>query len=256
MRKFFTLASLVALSMVACTNEESKGEVNEKGSVNFDISVKSDVEVTTRANVSCTTPAVKDFNLKIEGVSHTYAEEYETIAEFNEENHLYGGTYKATVTAGDVAKEGYDKATFVGVKEFAVVARQKTEVEITAYIANTLVKVETTEAFNNYFVGGHSLELTTNRGNKFDVTAQEEPLFIEPKTFVINGTAVKQANQSGAEGATITLPEYKMENPQAQRYYTIKFDVKDAGRATLEITINDDVVESIDIEQELNDNAQ
>ena len=256
MRKFFTLASLVALSMVACTNEESKGEVNEKGSVNFDISVKSDVEVTTRAKVSCTTPAVADFNLKIEGVSHTYAEEYETIAEFNEENHLYGGTYKATVTAGDVAEEGYDKATFVGVKEFAVEARQKTEVVITAYIANTLVKVETTEAFNNYFVGGYSLELTTNSGNKFDVTAQAEPLFIEPKTFVINGTAVKQANQSGAEGATITLPEYEMENPKAQRYYTIKFDVKDAGRATLEITINDDVVESIDIEQELNDNAQ
>ena len=255
MRKFFTLASLVALSMVACTNEESKGEVNEKGSVNFDISVKSDVEVTTRAKVSCTTPAVEDFKLKIEGVSHTY-EEYATIAEFNEENHLYSGTYKATVTAGDVAEEGYDKATFVGVKEFAVEARQKTEVEITAYIANTLVKVETTEAFNNYFVGGHSLELTTNRGNKFDVTAQAGPLFIEPKTFAINGTAVKQANQSGAEGATITLPEYKMENPQAQRYYTIKFDVKDAGRATLEITINDDVVESIDIEQELNDNAQ
>lgn len=256
MRKFFTLASLVALSMVACTNEESKGEVNEKGSVNFDISVKSDVEVTTRANVSCTTPVDEDFKLKIEGVSHTYAEEYATIAEFNEENHLYGGTYKATVTAGDVAEEGYDKATFVGVKEFAVEARQKTEVEITAYIANTLVKVETTEAFNNYFVGGHSLELTTNSGNKFDVTAQAEPLFIEPKTFAINGTAVKQANQSGAEGTTITLPEYKMENPQAQTYYTIKFDVKDAGRATLEITINDDVVESIDIEQELNDNAQ
>lgn len=256
MRKFFTLASLVALSMVACTNEESKGEVNEKGSVNFDISVKSDVEVTTRANVSCTTPEGEDFNLKIEGVSHTYAKEYATIAEFNEENHLYGGKYKATVTAGDIAEEGYDKATFVGVKEFAVEARQKTEVEITAYIANTLVKVETTEAFNNYFVGGRSLELTTNSGNKFDVTAQAEPLFIEPKTFTINGTAVKQPNQSGAEGATITLPEYKMENPQAQRYYTIKFDVKDAGRATLEITINDDVVESIDIEQELNDNAQ
>ena len=255
MRKFFTLASLVALSMVACTNEESKGEVNEKGSVNFDISVKSDVEVTTRANVSCTTPEVGDFKLKIEGVSHTYVE-YATIAEFNEENHLYGGTYKATVTAGDVAEEGYDKATFVGVKEFAVEARQKTEVEITAYIANTLVKVETTETFNNYFVGGRSLELTTNSGNKFDVTAQAEPLFIEPKTFAINGTAVKQPNQSGAEGTTITLPEYKMENPQAQTYYTIKFDVKDAGRATLEITINDDVVESIDIEQELNDNAQ
>jgi hypothetical protein len=47
-----------------------------------------------------------------------------------------------------------------------------------------------------------------------------------------------------------------MESAAAQTLYTVKFDVKDAGQATLEITLNETLMESIDIEQELNDNAQ
>lgn len=255
MKKFFTLASFMALALASCTNEEPKGEANEKGAVAFDLTISNEVDVT-RANVSCTTPTAEDFALEIEGVSHTFSKEYANIAEFNADGYLHYGSYKATVVAGDLAEEGYDKATFVGSKEFEVAARQDTEVEITATIANALVKVETTEAFNNYFVGGHALELETAAGNKFDVSAQSEPLFIAPASFTVNGTAVKQANQSGVEGATITLPEFKQESVAAKTFYTVKFDVKDAGRATLEIRLNETLVESIDIEQELNDNAQ
>ena len=225
------------------------------GKINIDLGISSDVDVT-RANVSCTTPAASDFALEIEGVSHTFNQEYASIAEFNEDGYLHGGTYKARVVAGDIAEEGLDKATFTGEVEFSVEPRKSIDVNITATIANTLVKVETTEAFDNYFVGGHTFELTTEAGNKFDVSAQSEPLFIAPASFTVAGTAVKQANQSGAEGATIALPEYKMESAVAQTLYTVKFDVKEAGRATLEITLNEELVESIDIEQELNDNAQ
>ena len=255
MRKLFTLASLVALSMVACTNESSKGEANEKGYINLSLNISNEVDVT-RANIGCTTPAAEDFNLTIEGVGNDYLGEFASIAEFNENNYLHYGTYKATVFAGNLLDEGYDKAAFVGSREFEVAARKETNVEITATIANALVKVETTESFDNYFVGGHTFELTTETGNKFDVSAQSEPLFIAPASFTVAGTAVKQANQSGAEGATIALPEYKMESAVAQTLYTVKFYVKDAGRATLEITLNEELVESIDIEQELNDNAQ
>ena len=254
MRKFFTLASLLALTMVACTNEEPKGEANEKSAVTFNLTISNEVDAT-RANVSCTAPTAEDFALKIEGVSHTFSKEYTSITEFNEDNYLHLGSYKATATFGDIAEEGYDKATFVGDAEFEVAARQNTEVAITATIANALVKVETTENFRNYFVGGHALELTTAAGNKFDVSAQSEPLFIAPGEFKVNGTATKQANQSGADGAVITLPEYKMESAAAQTLYTVKFDVKDAGRATLEIKLNETLVESVDIEQELNENA-
>jgi hypothetical protein len=196
-----------------------------------------------------------DFALQIEGVGYDYAKEYASISEFNADNYLRFGQYRATVVAGDVMNEGYDKATFVGSKEFSVAARKHTDVEITAHIANALVVVETTEAFDNYFVGGRTLKLTTAAGNEFDVTAQSEPLFVAPESVVVTGTAIKQSAQSGAEGAVVALPEYELE-VVAQTLYRVKFDVEQAGGATLTISLNDELVESIDIEQELNDNAQ
>lgn len=256
MRKFFAFASLVALTLSACSNESPKSEMEGEGQVVINCAVATQVD-ETRANIDCTTPAVEKFKLTIDGVDHTYTADYATIAEFNEgDNYLHSGRYKATVVAGDVTVEGYDKATFVGSAEFSVSPRQNTEVEVTAKIANALVKVEVTEAFKNYFVGGHNLKLTTAAGNEFDVTAQAEPIFIAPAAFTISGTAVKQPNQSGAEGTVVTLPEYKNDEAKAQTFYTVKFDVENAGRAQLTITLNDNLVESIDIEQELNDNSE
>lgn len=255
MRKFFTIASLLALTLSACSEETTKGEQKGEGRVTIDCVVSTSV-VDTRANISCATPAAEDFALKIEGVSHTYTEDYETIAQFNEENYLYNGTYKASVVAGNISEEGYNKVTFAGSEEFVVESRKNTEVSISATIANAIVKVEVTENFERYFEGGHTLTLTTAAGNEFDVTAQTELLFIAPENFTIGGTATKQPNQSGAEGVEVTIPEYKPTKVEAQTLYTVKFDVEDAGSATLTITLNEMLVDSIEIEQELNDNAK
>ena len=256
MRKFFTIASLFALALSACSKESAKGDEKGEGQVSISC-VTTTVVDDTRANVSCTTPAAEDFSLKIDGVDHTYTASYATIAEFNSgDNYLHNGTFTATVSAGDIAEEGYDKATFAGSAEFAVKPRKNTEVEVTATIANALVKVEVTDNFKMYFEGGHTLKLTTAAGNEFDVTEQTEPLFIAPESFTVSGTAVKQPNQSGAEGTTVTLPEYKNSEAKAQTLYTVKLDVENAGSAQLTITLNETLVESIDIEQELNDNAK
>ena len=255
MKKFFAFASLLALSLSACTDEVAQGEQQGKGRVTISLETSQEV-VETRAEIDCTTPEPADFALKIEGVGHTYIAEYESIAEFNEDNYLHNGTFKATVVAGDIADEGFQKVAFEGSEEFIVDARKNTNVSVTAKIANAIVKVETTENFEKYFEGGHSLKLTTAAGNEFDVTAQDKLLFIAPDSFTISGTATKQSAQSGAEGVVVTLPEYKPESVAAQTLYTVKFDVEKAGSATLNITLNETLVESIDIEQELNDNAQ
>lgn len=255
MRKFFTIASLAALMLSACSKDEVRSEQEGKGQVTISCVATTAVD-DTRANISCTTPTAEDFALTIEGVDHTYSRNYASIAEFNEDNYLHNGTFKATVVAGDIADEGFQKVAFEGSEEFTVDARKNTNVSVTANIANAIVKVETTENFEKYFEGGHSLKLTTAAGNEFDVTAQEELLFIAPESFTISGTATKQSAQSGAEGVVVTLPEYKPESVAAQTLYTVKFDVEKAGSATLNITLNETLVESIDIEQELNDNAQ
>ncbi len=255
MRKFFTIASLFALTLSACSEEVANGEQKGEGRVTIDC-VASTTVVETRANVDCAVPTAEDFTLRIEGVSHTYTADYANIAQFNDDNYLNSGQYKASVVAGDITEEGYDKVTFAGSKEFTVEPRENTQVNIKATIANALVKVEVTENFERYFEGGHTLTLTTAAGNEFDVTTQTEPIFIAPNTFTIAGTAIKQPNQSGAEGVEVVLPEYKPTEVEAQTFYTVKFDVENAGSATLNITLNETLVESVDIEQELNDNAK
>ena len=254
MKKFFAIASLFALTLSACAEKEAQGEQQGKGRVDISLVTSAEV-VDTRANISCTEPAAEDFALTIEGVGGDYRAEYATLAEFHADSYLRYGSYKATVVAGDITDEGYDKATFAGSAEFAVEARKHTDVEVTATIANALVKVETTESFKNYFEG-YELMLTTAAGNEFDVTAQSELLFIAPAEFTVSGSALKQSAQSGKEGVTVALPEFKQSEVAAQTLYTVKMDVEEAGRATLTITLNETLVESIDIEQELNDNAQ
>jgi hypothetical protein len=254
MKKFFTIASLLALTLSACSKEAAKSEQEGKGQVTISCVAETTV-ADTRANISCTTPAAEDFALEIEGVGHTYSKEYASIAEFNADNYLHLGNYKATVVAGDIAEEGFNKPTFVGSEEFVVEARKDVNVEITASIANAIVKIETTENFERYFEGGHTLTLTTAAGNEFPITAQSDLLFIAPANFTISGTATKQAAQSGKEGAVVELA-YDATEVAAQTLYTVKFDVAEAGSATLTITLNETLVESIEIDQELNDNAQ
>lgn len=252
MKKFFAFASLLALTLSACTEKEHQSE--QKGEGQVTISLATSAEVDTRAQISCTTPESEDFALTIEGADQNL--EYASVAEFNEDNYLHFGHYKATVVAGDIADEGFNKPVFGGSQEFDVVARRDVNVDITATIANAIVKVETTEAFNRYFEGGHTLKLVTDAGNEFDVTEQSELLFIAPELFTISGTATKQPAQSGAEGVVVTLPEYKPESVAAQTLYTVKFDVETAGSATLVITLNETPVYEEVIDQELNDNAQ
>lgn len=254
MRKFFTFASLVALMLSACSKEAAQSEKAGKGQVTINCNVETVVD--TRANISCTTPTAEDFALTIEGVGHTYIAEYATITEFNDgDNYLHLGDYVANIVAGDVNDEGYDKVAFVGSSEFSVSARKQTDVAIVATIANAIVKVEVTDAFKGYFTD-YELTLTTALGNEFDVTAQSAPLFIAPTSFTIIGTATKQPNQSGAEGVVVTLPEYKKTDAAARTFYTVKFDVEQAGSASLTITLNDTLVETYTIETELNDNAK
>lgn len=254
MKKLIFLLGISALA--ACSHDTTTSDAGAQGSVTIECSSTNEV-ATTRANVDCTTPAVEDFSLRIESISHQYSSSWATISEFNADNYLYAGSYKATVEAGDITQEGYDKPMFRGEQTFTVTARQQTVVDIEAHIANAMVKVSLTDNFRNYFTGGWQLTLQTAAGNSFDVTTpSDKPIFIAPESFAITGTAIKQPNVSGSNGTQITLPEMRRDNLAAQTLYTVTFDVSTAGRATLEIILDDTPVESIIIDNELNDNAE
>lgn len=255
MKRVFTIISLALLATVACDKQDGEIGTDEKGSVSISCGVATSV-VATRAEltteVNCSTPTVDEFSLTVtgEGVNQEYA----SVAEFQDE-YLHRGIYTATVEAGDVSVEGYDCAAFVAEQTFEVEPRVHTDVQMTATIANALVKVEVSDAFKSYFAGGYELTLTTELGNVFDVTAQSDLLFVAPTSFEIAATATKQPNESGAEATVVTLPAMKGENLAPRTIYTVKYDVSAAGEAKLQITLNDTLVEERVIDNELNQYA-
>lgn len=253
MKRVFTTISLALVALVACNKAEEPVAAEQQGSVSISCNVTSEVE-DTRAEVSCTLPAIDEFSLTIDGISQDYHAEYASVAEF-QESYLHNGSYKASVKAGDLNVEGFDCATFEGEAEFTVVSRQHTDVEVTATIANSLVKVEVTEAFKSYFAGGYEFTLKTELGNEYDVTEQSDYLFVAPTSIEILATATKQPNESGAEGKVVTLPTERIENLEPRTTYVVKFDVSTAGEATLQITLNDSLVEERNIDNELNQYA-
>lgn len=270
MRKIFTLALLVSLSLASCSKDvQTTGDAAENGRVAISLSFDTQVDATRAEatyKVVCTEPSVDDFSLVVDGLTTddaveadrrplSYHEEFAKISEFNGE-YIARGFYRAEVATGDVTVEGYDKPAFVGVCDsFQVFPRQEVDVEITATIANALVLVEVTEAFETYFEGGHTFNVVTAAGNTFeDVTGAKagEPIFINPASFSVVGTATKQVTQSGVEAEVVSFDLTPNVEIKPRTLYRVKMDVSNAGGATLKITINNEVVEETPIEEELN----
>lgn len=267
MKKLFTLTLLVALCFASCAKSEPTGGANneEMGVATISIGATTDVEatraeLTTNLSGKVNVPEAEEFFLVVNGVRNEAGEtwnnswEFANIDEFNGTQYLYRGYYKATVVAGDINDEGYNLPTFMGTsEEFLIVPRTDVDVEITATIANAIVKVEVTDAFKEYFTGGYKLNVETDSNTFEDVTSAENSgklLFIKPGKFTVSGTATKQANQSG--GSATVIPLSKEVTGVARTIYTVKFDVSNAGGATLKITLNDTLVHEEAIEDELN----
>ena len=267
MKKLFTLTLILSLALAACSKSETAtGEVADKGHVAFSLGFDTQV-AATRAEatygVECAVPESDEFKLLLEGVKfdfnadYSFSKEYASVADVKDE-YLYRGTYRATVSYGDITEEGYNKPAFVGVSnDFQIVPRSEVEVPITATIANALVVVEVTDNFKTYFANGYTFNVETAAGNTFsNVTAAEgenagKPLFIAPASFKVVGSATKQANQSGAAPVVVEM-ENSFDNLAPRTLYRVTMDVENAGQATLKITLNDTLVEELNIDEELN----
>lgn len=253
--KTLGLAAIV-MATVACTDKvETKsgyGEIRVSATSSPQVSLK---EVVSNDNIytveGLTLPAGDDFSLEIISKADNTKQGWATITDFGSEKHYFTeGDYTIKVAYGNSTTEGYDIAPyFTGEKDITVVARKVTEAVIPAQIYHSLVAVECTEKFNSYFTSA-SFKITTLAGGEFDVTLpMSKNLFILPQQFAIDCSAVKQT------GEAIALPKQIFTEVNPQTRYTVKFDVAQAGGATIEITLNDTLVGSVAIENELNDDA-
>ncbi len=255
--KKILFAIALAVVATACNNgEEQTSQLKEYGIA---------IEATTRAEVSESNseengfslrnwgvvPSVNDLKVEIFGNDTTWS--WNTLAEFNAENNIPGSEEKnllfpavphtVTLSYGEKGVEGwsmphFEGSTIVNVPKFELVAEAQVEVILT----NSIVAIETTDNFNGYF----PQSAFKVNGVEWDST-KHELLFMNAGEVTISCEATRQTGK-------ITNLESKIVLKPTTRH-TILFDLSTAGNTVVNVTLDNEIVETIELEFELNDNA-
>lgn len=242
------LASLATLS--SCNEESWVGPAGTGGiRINLKTSgeVKDAVPVLRAADGSIDVPDVSEFGIRLEKADGSYSSSWQSLEAFRKEEGFAAGQYTITAFYGDINEEGFELPCFEGSASLYVMEDKETTAEITAALVNTMVSVDYTDAFRNYFSSWSAQ--VHSEGHDFISFAADEtrPAFLTPGTVAV---ALSMTNQSGKE-VTIQPAEFLAE---ARHHYHLTFDVNNGqvGQAQLVIKFDDSLVQE-DVEIDLTD---
>ena len=280
--KKLLLIVLVAMTAIACSkSEESVGLIDcpeGMGIVSLDVNpsvVVDGTRVQQQIPDGITIPTGDEFELEI--VTDYFdiyydGQEWNDVASFNanyKKNYFKAGLYCVTVTYGDPTVEGVNKPYYMDEVELNILPRQKNNVKLTPALANSIVKVEFSDAFKNYFENGAAITITSGNGNEWNVgygianlnydnNADGSTPYIcveSGKELSISGYAVKQKPSAIIDAPKVEFTAVK-KTMAACTMYTYTYDVSTAGSVVVSVNITNEPKEEITVsEEELNDDA-
>lgn len=236
-------ASVALLAVVSCSKNSSSSE----GLVNFAISSNETVTDVTKSHVSdyTTLPAASAFSISIKDEAQQVMFDGKITDWDPASGLLKEGTYSVTASCGDIETEGFDKPYFAGSVPFSIVGGEVTNVTIPVTLNNTVVKVNCTQNFRNYYKN-YSFKITRN-GADIVAFAKDDTraAFVDGYKFTLEGVLESETKTYNFS------KEYS--NLDAATAYTFVFDVTNTGAASITISFNQNV-ETIDLgDYELND---
>ncbi len=275
MNKLINISALTLL-LFGCAKETSLESQSGEGSVLFECVAEPSIGITTKADddtqtyyylVDSLIPTSADFALHITGdyvdyetgEAMTYDKSYESLDSYNDNVPLLGaGDYKAVLSYGDITVESAENACFTGELEFEIVARKYDSAEITATLANSMIRLQTDEWFDKYYSQAE-FTITTSALNEFIFSqdAEEEVIiFIAPEsTLLLKGSATNA--QTGAE---VEFPESEIGVSAVRTLNTIVVSADQAGGATLSVRFDQSLTEisfeDIDLNPENNEDVE
>jgi hypothetical protein len=236
------LGVMVLMLAFSCTKNQAEGN----GQVSFSLSSKLELADVTKSSVSqfTTLPNAQNFTITIKNASDATVFTG-LISEWDEATLLPVGAYTVTATYGSLEEEGFDKPFFTGSANFTVQGAQTTEVKIQVSLGNTVILVNCTDNFKNYY---EDYTFNLVRDGQTIVTfakGETKAAFIDGYKVSIEGS-VKSATNTKAFSKDYT-------NLNEATAYTVVFDVKKVGGASITVTFNNEVVEVPLGDVELND---
>ena len=235
-----------AVVATACHTSQEEGEV-KVGKIAINATTRSEVSENTDGKFVLSeslVPSAEELKVEIEGNGETFA--WATLAEFNTANEglrFISAPYAITLSYGEKGVEGWSKAYYEGSTSVEVPMYGLTaEAYIEVILQNSIVAIEATDNFKGYFP-----QRTFKVKNIEWDAAKEELLFLNAGNVKVTCEAVSQTGKASTFETVVTL--------KSTTRHTVLFDLSTAGNAKVDVTFDGQLVEVVEQEFELNENA-
>lgn len=235
--------------LTACTDYNpwrfSEGEGGISPTVKTTTELKK--SMTVRSESTLDAPDVDRFGLTLTKSDGSYTKTWSSTSLFPTDQGFKTGTYTMEAFYGSLEDEGFERPYFYGSEQFEVQEDRTANVEITASLANSMVSIAYTDAFQKYFRDWQA-KLHSSGGAYIDYPKAEiRPAYIRPGHVDIALSITKP------NGVSATLQPASFD-AATRHLYRITFDVYEGevGEAQLRI-IFDDTLEEENIEIDLSD---
>lgn len=206
-------------------------------------------------SVSCTADTSIDT-----AAGETGTQKWDTLTEFEQSETVFRmGSYTVAIAHGDPDAEGAGKPYYYAEQKIEVLPRRTVNADLTATVANSQVVIRATEQFLAYFHDAR-FTVTTASGNEFAFTPgsdpADEPVFVKGGTrLTVTGTARRQSPTGTGEGPEVTFSAQTLDATTPRTCHIITYDAKNAGSATLTITLGEDYTDTRTLDCEVNEGA-
>lgn len=240
-------AMLIAIG-TGCSDDYNPSE-SSSGKINPLLQLDTEA-ITSRSQAQsrdASAISVNDLKLRLSSADGSFAKEWNSVADFDNNELFKVGTYTLEASYGNIEEEGFEKPYYYGSTQVVVKENKVTQASLSAELANSMVSIATTEAFQSYF-SNYSFQAHSEGGDYINFTSTEtRPGYLRPGKVTVTADVTKP------NGLTATL-EAAVFNAEPKHHYTITIDVNNgqAGDAQLVITY-DDMLDQEDVYIDLSD---
>lgn len=239
-------------SLVSCDDYRPTTDMDGKLLVSVDLD--SDVVTSTQnkqtaplSRAEAQSVSASNLSLKLTSEYASFSREWATAAEFSDPVSIPVGKYTLEAYYGALENEGFECPYYYGSSSLTIEENKTTPVSVTASLANTMVRVEMSDMFRNYFTA-YSLTLRSELGNEIAYPDGEtRSVYLSPGLITASITITKK------NGTTATL-QPKSFTAEARHSYVLKFDINgsEAGDGSIVLTY-DEMTNLEDVEIDLSD---
>lgn len=245
------MMSAGAAFIISCSDDFNPGG-STTGKINPIVGLDTEVvnALPSKSRAQAAVITVDDLKLKlIPDDEASSPSVWESVAQFNSNEEFKVGTYKLEAYYGDVSEEGFGKPYYYGSTTLTVRENEVTNVSLPVSLANSMVSVKTTEAFDGYFTeAAFALKSAGSTTEVVYPVGSTEASYMKPGEITVYADVTKPNGKSARlEAATFTA--------SAKCHYTVSVDVNggQVGTASMVITFTDDLDGTETIEIELSD---